>query len=290
MSELHILNVGRADCQVLLLDTQEGQKVIVIDGGSLQFQGREPLLEFLEIRNIKKIDLAIITHLHQDHFAGFHQLIDRIHIETMIAPCGDLVFQENVYPVFGDMEFYREYHRIFQYLQKSGTTLHTSVSCAGKCYPFGEFTLRCLYPQKDSPMLSVSYAKQLCEERLDEENLLRVLELHKAACNEDSSIWTLERKGTILALFAADSTDVCMQRVLQKENVHSPIVQKLSHHGINAKYFSESTQKVISPEFLVVSVDRSYYNEEIQNQVNSLARSGNSKVHYTFDGDFTYQF
>ena len=47
MSELHILDVGRADCTVLLLDTPDGSRCVVIDGGGKFYKGRRPLLEFL---------------------------------------------------------------------------------------------------------------------------------------------------------------------------------------------------------------------------------------------------
>ena len=33
MSELHILDAGRADCTVLLLDTPQGRRTVVVDGG-----------------------------------------------------------------------------------------------------------------------------------------------------------------------------------------------------------------------------------------------------------------
>ena len=123
MSELHILNVGRADCSILLLDTEEGRKTVVLDGGGVCFLGRRPLLEFLEARGIGEIDLLILTHLHQDHFGGFYQLIDRIFVKQLVAPCGDLVFCEKVYPVFGDDEYYREYHAAFRYFEQAGTEL-----------------------------------------------------------------------------------------------------------------------------------------------------------------------
>ena len=64
MSELHMLDVGRADCSILLLDTEDGKKTVVIDGGELSCRGRQPLLEFLEERSIREIDLLILTHLH----------------------------------------------------------------------------------------------------------------------------------------------------------------------------------------------------------------------------------
>ena len=129
MSELHILNVGRADCSILLLDTEEGRKTVVLDGGGVCFLGRWPLLEFLEARGIGEIDLLILTHLHQDHFGGFYQLIDRIFVKQLVAPCGDLVFCEKVYPVFGDDEYYREYHAAFRYFEQAGTELLPSAGC-----------------------------------------------------------------------------------------------------------------------------------------------------------------
>lgn len=52
MSELHILDVGRADCTVLLLDTPDGSRCVVIDGGGKFYKGRRPLLEFLTGRGI----------------------------------------------------------------------------------------------------------------------------------------------------------------------------------------------------------------------------------------------
>ena len=78
MSELHILDAGRADCTVLLLDTPQGRRTVVVDGGGKYHEDRRPLLEFLTRRNLTVIDLLILTHLHQDHFGGFVHLVDRV--------------------------------------------------------------------------------------------------------------------------------------------------------------------------------------------------------------------
>ena len=110
MNELHILNVGRADCIVMLLDTPQGRKCVVMDAGGCTYQGKTPLLAFLRSKAIREVDLAILTHLHQDHFGGFHQLIGQIPVRKLLTPCGDLVFDQRVYPLFGDREYYREYH------------------------------------------------------------------------------------------------------------------------------------------------------------------------------------
>lgn len=290
MNELHMLNVGRADCSILLLDTENGRKTVVIDGGELSCRGRQPLLEFLEERGIPEIDLLILTHLHQDHFGGFHQLIGRVAVRRAAAPCGDLLFNEKVYRVFGDQEFYREYHRIFQYFQQSGTELMTSAGCYRKSFLFGDSALKCLYPAPDSPMRSVTYAQALCRKDLTDKDLARWLELHKNACNEDSSIWLLKHRGNAVALFTGDSTDAALRQALEAEGPVHPQIQKLSHHGIGRTYFSEETQKLILPKNLIVSVDENHYNREMGETVERLAAAGGSQVYYTFQRPFTYHF
>lgn len=284
MNELHILDAGRADCTVLLLDTPQGRQTVVVDGGGKYYGARRPLLEFLTQRNISDIDLLILTHLHQDHFGGFVHLVDQVQVRRAVAPCRDLQFADRVYPVFGDQEFYREYHTFFQYLNRSGTELIRSKECAGRTFTFGDFALDCLYPMRDSTQRSVTYAEALCAPELTEEAMAWNLEAHKQTCNEDSSIWLLRKGGADLALLAGDSTDETMRAALCGRTVR-PRLQKLSHHGICARYFSEYVQKIVKPEILVVSVDKIHYTKEMGAQVDALCAAGGSQCYYTFQGD-----
>ena len=284
MSELHILDAGRADCTVLLLDTPQGRQTVVVDGGGKYYGARRPLLEFLTQRNISDIDLLILTHLHQDHFGGFVHLVDQVQVRRAVAPCRDLQFADRVYPVFGDQEFYREYHTFFQYLNRSGTELIRSKECAGRTFTFGDFALDCLYPMRDSTQRSVTYAEALCAPELTEEAMAWNLAAHKQTCNEDSSIWLLRKGGADLALLAGDSTDETMRAALCGRTVQ-PRLQKLSHHGICARYFSEYVQKIVKPEILVVSVDKIHYTKEMGAQVDALCAAGGSQCYYTFQGD-----
>ena len=284
MSELHILDAGRADCTVLLLDTPQGRQTVVVDGGGKYYGARRPLLEFLTQRNISDIDLLILTHLHQDHFGGFVHLVDQVQVRRAVAPCRDLQFADRVYPVFGDQEFYREYHTFFQYLNRSGTELIRSKECAGRTFTFGDFALDCLYPMRDSTQRSVTYAEALCAPELTEEAMAWNLEAHKQTCNEDSSIWLLRKGGADLALLAGDSTDETMRAALCGRTVR-PRLQKLSHHGICARYFSEYVQKIVKPEILEVSVDKIHYTKEMGAQVDALCAAGGSQCYYTFQGD-----
>lgn len=211
-------------------------------------------------------------------------LVDQVQVRRAVAPCRDLQFADRVYPVFGDQEFYREYHTFFQYLNRSGTELIRSKECAGRTFTFGDFALDCLYPMRDSTQRSVTYAEALCAPELTEEAMAWNLEAHKQTCNEDSSIWLLRKGGADLALLAGDSTDETMRAALCGRTVR-PRLQKLSHHGICARYFSEYVQKIVKPEILVVSVDKIHYTKEMGAQVDALCAAGGSQCYYTFQGD-----
>lgn len=284
MSELHVLDAGRGDCTVLFLDTSGGRRTVVVDGGGKYHEGRRPLLEFLARRNITAVDLLILTHLHQDHFGGFVHLVDRVQVRRAAAPCGDLRFADRVYPVFGDREFYWEYHAFFQYLERSGTELIRSAACAGRSFAFGDYTLECLYPLQDGAQRSVVYAQALCSPDLTEEAMMWNLEAHKQACNEDSSIWLLRKGAADLALLAGDSTDETMRAALCGRQVR-PRLQKLSHHGIGSRYFSEYVQELVRPEILAVSVDGPHCTGEMEARIGALCAAGGSRARYTFRGD-----
>lgn len=284
MSELHILDAGRADCTVLLLDTPQGRQTVVVDGGGKYYGARRPLLEFLTQRNISDIDLLILTICTKITSAALCTWSTRCQVRRAVAPCRDLQFADRVYPVFGDQEFYREYHTFFQYLNRSGTELIRSKECAGRTFTFGDFALDCLYPMRDSTQRSVTYAEALCAPELTEEAMAWNLEAHKQTCNEDSSIWLLRKGGADLALLAGDSTDETMRAALCGRTVR-PRLQKLSHHGICARYFSEYVQKIVKPEILVVSVDKIHYTKEMGAQVDALCAAGGSQCYYTFQGD-----
>ena len=112
--------------------------VILIDaGGELPFQG-EPgdtgervILPFFRHKGINSIDLAVITHPHEDHFGGFTALLDTIEIGTLV-----------VSPVPGGPEYYYD---VLDNFEKAGTkVLETRAGDLWYC-PSG-LCLEVLYP------------------------------------------------------------------------------------------------------------------------------------------------
>ncbi len=86
-----------------LLETPCGAVIMVDAGGELPFHG-EPgaigekvILPFLRYQGISKIDLAIISHPHEDHFGGFIPMVGEVAIDQML-----------VSPVPGGSGYYEE--------------------------------------------------------------------------------------------------------------------------------------------------------------------------------------
>ena len=172
------------------------------------------LREKIPIENVRTL---LLTHLHQDHFGGFVHLVDKIAVREAVAPCGDLQFADCVYPVFGTQEYYREYHKFFQYLERSGAKLLPSIECVERMFRFGDYMLECLYPLKNSTMRSVVYAMALCDQNLTEESMKWALDIHKQTCNEDSSIWLLKRNEEDLAVLKSIMDKYNMKEISEKK-------------------------------------------------------------------------
>ena len=153
-----------------------------------------------------------------------------------------------------------------------------------RTFTFGDYVLECLYPLQNSTQRSVAYAQKLCDPNLTEEAMAWNLAAYKQTCNEDSSIWLLRKGSTDLALLSGDSTDEAMRAALCGRQAR-PRLQKLSHHGICTRYFSEYVQKIVKPEILVVSVDKTHYTEDMGAQIDALCAAGDSQCYYTFQGD-----
>ncbi|BED92938.1 MAG: MBL fold metallo-hydrolase [Candidatus Paraimprobicoccus trichonymphae] len=76
-------NVGKADCSLIKFK----DKNILIDAGDIIEKGiREyNVVDYLNNKNIKKINLVIITHPHRDHIGQMRNVIENFEIESIIV-------------------------------------------------------------------------------------------------------------------------------------------------------------------------------------------------------------
>lgn len=72
-ADLVFLDVGQGDC--LHIRTTEGKNILIDGGGQRDFDVGEKILRPYLLKNgVKKIDLALVTHLHHDHYGGIASL------------------------------------------------------------------------------------------------------------------------------------------------------------------------------------------------------------------------
>ncbi|PLX31598.1 MAG: DNA internalization-related competence protein ComEC/Rec2 [Clostridiales bacterium] len=75
--EIIFFDVGQGDC--MLLKTKNDRKILV-DSGS----GDKNIDDILLKNGIGSIDLAVLTHFHEDHYGGFMELAEKGRIDTML--------------------------------------------------------------------------------------------------------------------------------------------------------------------------------------------------------------
>jgi len=81
-AELIFLDVGQGDC--LHIRTPEGRNILIDGGGSQNYEvGEKILFPYLLKNGVKSIDLAIVTHLHDDHYLGIKELAGKMEIKRL---------------------------------------------------------------------------------------------------------------------------------------------------------------------------------------------------------------
>lgn len=71
--QLHVLNVGQADC--LLLHFPGGANML-IDAGDGKYGHTDHIVQYLKAQGIGKINVFVATHPHADHIGGAVQILD----------------------------------------------------------------------------------------------------------------------------------------------------------------------------------------------------------------------
>ncbi len=87
---INFVNVGQGDAAILR--TAKGDTVLIDGGGSEVYNtsyniGEEVFLPYLISHGIKHVDVATISHYHQDHMQGIIAALDNVKIDTIVLPC-----------------------------------------------------------------------------------------------------------------------------------------------------------------------------------------------------------
>lgn len=89
------LDVGQGDC--LFIETPTGKTAMIDSGGSSRYDvGCKTLLPYLLKNGHRKLDLGIVTHLHQDHYGGFKTLSKELTVGGLVIYEGYECLSESI--------------------------------------------------------------------------------------------------------------------------------------------------------------------------------------------------
>lgn len=83
--ELHFIDVGQADCTLIILPTGE---TVLVDAGNRE--DKEYILNYLNNLGVKHIDAAIATHPHEDHIGAMQYVLANYEVDRLLMPDFDI--------------------------------------------------------------------------------------------------------------------------------------------------------------------------------------------------------
>jgi competence protein ComEC len=185
---ISFLDVGQGDAILI----QKGNIQILIDGGpspqsvTLELSDRMPFWD-------RSIDLAVLTHAHQDHLAGLLEVLRRYDVDQVLYP-----------PTQGTSLLYDEWLR---FIGEAGTK--ASVACAGQFIDLGDgVSIEVLWPTADPITGSESDI-------------------------DNNSVVLLLKAGSVSFLLTGDSMSEAEWELVRARAGVKATVIKIAHHGSN---------------------------------------------------------
>lgn len=177
-----------APCGAVILVDAGGEQSYLGDPGVV---GERIILPFLRHRGIRKINMAIITHPHEDHFGGFIPLVDQLKVEHML-----------VSPVQGGSDYYES---LLEKLFSGDTVVQQAI--AGQTWSCKGGTEIEIIAPPDTLYRGTS-----------------------SDLNNNSIVFIL-RYGEVKMLFTGDIEDTAVQDMLKNNSDLRSNLMLIPHHG-----------------------------------------------------------
>lgn len=78
--KVHFLDVKQGECTLI-----EGYKENILIDAANKSEG-EKIIKYLKNRNIKALDLIVITHFHEDNYGGLEEIIKEVKVKRVVLP------------------------------------------------------------------------------------------------------------------------------------------------------------------------------------------------------------
>ncbi len=213
---LSFVNVGQGDGALI---HRKGGEAIIIDGGgsypeSSYNVGEAIFLPYLEARGINHIEVAVVSHYHQDHVEGIIATLESIKTDTIVMPKIESYYDTTT----------MEWAQILWATALScGTKVHFVEKDTQIRFNSG-LTLNIYTPHKDFGRVDIN----------------------------DTSLVTEVKYGRFTALFTGDMTQRSEEYFISHHNVDCDVL-KVAHHG-SGDSSSESFIQAVKPETSIISV------------------------------------
>lgn len=216
-----MIDVGNGDCFLVL----QNNKAMLIDNGF--FSTYSNIEKVLKENNVKKIDYAILTHLHPDHVGGTYLLFLNYRVNNLYM----MEHMDNVDMSLSDKLFYYPTMAMIKYNNLfANNIVNVVVGESDYDFQFADSQVQFLGP------LNNNYEK----------------------VNDYSLVFKLTY-GDNKILFAADMEMLTEKELLDANVDVSADVLKIGHHGSNTSS-SEEFLDSVAPKFAIVSSDNGNHN------------------------------
>lgn len=295
---IYTLNSSQADC--IFIEFKDVDKFVLIDGGDSSNISPYTPCDFVQEKNIRELELLILTHLHKDHIDGIVNLLKNITVKEAVLP---YPYFENINcNINDDINYtFNKYKEIYLTLKKSGTKINIAPPFQDKSfYDIGKYRLKHLYPTKYDFMPGYELIKLMQSKDVYNYKIENIFIDFNIYSNFDCSLWSLDENKNneykSIALLGGDVPIVNWNKILKRKNLTSKFL-KASHHGmedgINNKLVQDLkvTDIIICNNYKNKTKYKHFYNILANNKDIKYAITGkNDKIKYVIYDfkNFTY--
>lgn len=234
--EIHMIDVGQAESILVV----QGEHAMLIDTGDM-FDGKT-VVRYLQSVGINKLDAVIITHYHNDHSGGIHDVLSAIEVKKVVGMRGKYISTAQELFWYSDMQISRT---VSSMVHLKRISLES--------------------PYKEAGVLRTMWLGDAEVDFLSQET-------HTNIVNNKSSVMKVSYKD-VSALFTGDSQKEVEDSLLEAEIDVSADILNVGHHGSKTSTSMDFLEKV-NPEYALISCGEdneyghpnSFVMEKLQNQ------------------------
>ncbi|MGL4677711.1 MAG: hypothetical protein ACRCWI_08645 [Brevinema sp.] len=262
---IDILNTGFGVSIVFSLRDQGKEHIILLDSGDNNPQiykdaRRIKITDYLKYKNIKEIDIAVLSHIHRDHIACFNDILDQgCRINTFLSNiptnpdfvdpnCLEIISEQ--YPDIPTQYIIFSLKQYQKLLDRMGDRVYYVQSPMN--FLIGDYELQIVPIAIEIIQECLKYLKKSADPLLDLEERYQSLRKFDNQLNQTTlSLLVSTKRSQKYLFYSAGERDLSKkENCLLKEKVE---ILHCPHHG-DSKYLGESLN-TLSPKWIVVCSD-----------------------------------